>query len=287
MDKKIVIVLAVILISLIGIIFIISSMFSKKEEIVNEEVPVIEQEVSSLDQVINDVNNLKVIIEGEKINLGGYISAYTNESFLNIIEDLKVLGVSGMRSNIDKENSAFCFYLSKDGLDICIDNNNEGIVNSAFCTETNISCFNGEQIIPEENIPEETVPEENIPEETVVEDRLILKQEVSVSETNLKIYSSSLTGEEKVFINDKEYGPYEESYIVYSELEWGLLLKYNGKWYVNINGKAFGPYIERPVVEAYGEKMGYSYVKDEEYYVFLSGETYGPYQDLTEFSLGE
>ena len=277
MDKKIIIVLVVILIALIGIIFIISSMFSKKEVI---EEPIIEEPiVNVLDQVTLLVKNIKTIFEQEKGISGGYISTYENESFMSDIEDLRVLDVSNMRSSVDKENLNFCFYLLKDGLDICIDSQNEGILNASFCTEANVSCQNNGEVVVGEG--EETI---SAPQ---VEEELILKQEVTVLETNLKKYSSNLTGEETISINGKDYGPYTESYIIYNDSEWGLLMEYNSKWYVNINGKAFGPYIERPVVEAYGENMGYSYVKEGKYYVFLSGETYGPYQDLTEFSLGE
>lgn len=282
MDKKIIIVLTIILIALIGIIFIISSMFSKKEAPVEEpiiEEPIIEEPVvNTLDQVNGLVGNIKIIFEQEKGISGGYISVYENQAFLSSIEALQALEVSNMRSSIDKENGNFCFYLSKDGTDICIDSQSEGILNTPFCTETNVSCLNNKQIV---------IEEDEVISVSEVEEELILKQEVTVLQTNLKKYSSNLTGEETITINGKEYGPYTKSYIIYNDSEWGLLMEYNSKWYVNINGKAFGPYTERPIVEAYGENMGYSYVKEGEYYVFLSGETYGPYQDLTEFSLGE
>ena len=90
-----------------------------------------------------------------------------------------------------------------------------------------------------------------------------------------------------VFINEKEFGPYSQAYITHNENEWGLLMNYNNKWYVNINGKAFGPYLEKPTVEFYGENIGFSYIKDNKYYVNLNSQIYGPYDDLIEFNLNE
>lgn len=287
MDKRLIIILSIILFSLIGIIFIVSSMFSKNENnnnVINQEEP------SSIEKVNSELSNIKNIIGNIT---DGYEHLYDNQDFLNSINELKALGATNIISNINPQNQTYCLSLVKDDISLCIDNNYIGNIDVSYCGRDNIACtipFEEEPIIEEEETP---INEEEEKEETPIKEEdgaiegpeLILKEEVNVKNTNISIYEEG--GSKTVFINEKEFGPYSEAYITYSESEWGLLMNYNNKWYVNINGKAFGPYLEKPTVEFYGENIGFSYTKDNKYYVNLNGQIHGPYDDLTEFDLNE
>lgn len=283
MDKRLIIILSIILFSLIGIIFIVSSMFSKNESnnnAINQEEP------SSIEKVNSELSNIKNIIGNIT---DGYEHLYDNQDFLNSINELKALGVTNIISNIDPQNQTYCLSLVKDGINLCIDNDYIGNIDVSYCGRDNIACtipFEEEPIIEEEEAPineEEPIIEED---EVVEEPELVLKEEVKVKDTSISIYENG-DGSKIVFINEKEFGPYSQAYITHSENEWGLLMNYNNKWYVNINGKAFGPYLEKPTVEFYGENIGFSYIKDNKYYINLNNQIHGPYDDLTEFDLNE
>ncbi len=290
MDKRLIIILSIILFSLIGIIFIVSSMFSKNESnnnAINQEEP------SSIEKVNSELSNIKNIIGNIT---DGYEHLYDNQDFLNSINELKALGVTNIISNIDPQNQTYCLSLVKDDINLCIDNDYIGNIDVSYCGRDNIACtilFEEEPIIEEEETPineEEPIIEEETPiyeEDEVVEGpELVLKEEVKVKNNSISIYENKESSK-IVFINEKEFGPYSQAYITHNENEWGLLMNYNNKWYVNINGKAFGPYLEKPTVEFYGENIGFSYIKDNKYYINLNNQIHGPYDDLTEFDLNE
>lgn len=278
MEKRVIIALSIILVALIGIIFIISLLFNNNKKTNEEPLPIEQGEELPVD-VFSSLLSIKGIVEGINITQGGYQYMNENSDISNIVEKMRNdLSVTNVRSNVDIENRTFCFSLKdSEGNNLCIDNVHGDVLqgfncnNSKLC-EAEIINLEEPEIIPN--------PEQIIPEEQAVP---ILKQEVTVGETLIKRYDDS--GDQIIYINDKEYGPYEQAYIIYNEIDWGLLLLYKGSWYVNINGKAKGPYVERPVVESYGEELGYSYVKDDQYYVVLNNEIYGPYEDLIEFDI--
>jgi len=249
-----------------------------------------------------DVNlelaNIKNVIEGVKNGDGKYDDLYNNQEFLDKITELKNLGASSIVSNIDPQNEKYCVSFIFDGSILCIDNIYTGSVDNSGCVRGNVSCFsNVEQseaieIIMSEQVEEENISEEEDPVEVIEVEQieeaetiegLSLEEEVTVGETSISKYKNS-DGQEIIFINEKEHGPYSESYITYNDNDWGVLCNYNNKWYVNLNGKATGPYAQKPVVEFYGEDLGFSYIKNDEYYVNLNGKTYGPYEDLLEFN---
>lgn len=284
MDKRLIIVLSIIIFSLIGIIFIVSLMFSKNESnnnVSNQEEP------SSIEKVNSELFDIKNIIGNIT---DGYEHLYDNQDFLNSINELKALGATNIISNINPQNQTYCLSLVKDGVNLCIDNDYIGNIDVSYCSRDNITCtvpFEEEPIIEEEetSINEEGETPIKEEDEIIEEPELILKEEVKVKNTSISIYEEG--GSKIVFINEKEFGPYGEVDITYNESEWGLSMNYNNKWYINTNGKAFGPYLEKPTVEFYGENIGFSYIKDNKYYVNLNGQIYGPYDDLTEFNLNE
>ncbi len=290
MDKKLIIVLSIILFALIGIIFIISLVISGNSSNNEQEstVPVIEETIDS------ELSNIKNIIENVKINKGGYEYLYNDQSFLDSINKLKALGGVTIVSNIDPLTQTYCLSLvnSKDNSYSCIDNNFIGILETPSCGRDNIVCMIPQSEEVSENNEEAISQNDNILEEEIInneelveeEPELAFVEEVTVGSTAISKYKNN-DNQEIIFINGKEYGPYSESYITYNQNEWGILMKYNNKWYVNINGKAAGPYIEKPEVEFYGGSLGFSYVKDGKYYVKLSDEVYGPYDDLLEFDV--
>ncbi len=290
MEKRVIIALSVILVALIGIIFIISLLFTNNNKKVNESpLPIGQGEESPVD-VFSSLLSIKGIVEGINITQGGYQYMNENSDISNIVEKMRNdLNVTNIKSNADIGNKTFCFSLKdNEGKNLCIDNEHRDILQGFSCENSKLCKA---VLIQDPTIKEpETVSdleEQETSEETVKivieETEPVLKQEVTVKDTIIKIYES---GEEKMlYINDKEYGPYEQVQIISNEKYWGLLLLYNGSWYVNINGKAKGPYAERPVVEFYGEDLGFSYIKDGKYYVNLSNEIYGPYDDLTEFDI--
>lgn len=263
MDKKVIIILSIILASLIGIIFLISLMINNNTKKAQEEAPeVINQEEVELGSP-QDVSSLLLSVKGLIENIDfvqeGSGAVFDNEEINTIIQKMKEEGATKIKTGLGKMGS-FCFSLiDAEANNLCVDKDNEGVLPGFNCSEAK-KCL---------SINEELGP--------------ILKDEITVQGTTIKRYDDN--GSQTVFINDKEYGPYAKVYIAYTETEWGLLLAYDGNWYVNINGKAKGPYVERPVVEAYGEKIGYSYLKDGKYYVSLNGEIFGPYEDLTEFDI--
>lgn len=285
MDKRLIIVLSIIIFSLIGIIFIVSLMFSKNESnnnVSNQEEP------SSIEKVNSELFDIKNTIGNIT---DGYEHLYDNQDFLNSINELKALGATNIISNINPQNQTYCLSLVKDGVNLCIDNDYIGNIDVSYCSRDNITCtvpFEEEPIIEDEetSINEEGETPIKEEDEIIEEPELILKEEVKVKNTSISIYENE-GGGKIVFINEKEFGPYSEAYITYNESEWGLSMNYNNKWYINTNGKAFGPYLEKPTVEFYGENIGFSYIKDNKYYVNLNGQIYGPYDDLTEFNLNE
>ncbi|MDD2519306.1 MAG: hypothetical protein PHG18_05420 [Bacilli bacterium] len=265
-------------------------MFSKNESnnnAINQEEP------SSIEKVNSELSNIKNIIGNIT---DGYEHLYDNQDFLNSINELKALGATNIISNIDPQNQTYCLSLVKDDINLCIDNDYIGNIDVSYCGRDNIACiipFEEEPIIEEEEAPineEEPIIEEETPiyeEDEVVEGpELVLKEEVKVKNNSISIYENKESSK-IVFINEKEFGPYSQAYITHNENEWGLLMNYNNKWYVNINGKAFGPYLEKPTVEFYGENIGFSYIKDNKYYINLNNQIHGPYDDLTEFDLNE
>jgi len=292
MDKKLVVILVIIICSLIGITFLVSSMLPK--EALNEPT----QQENTFD-VNLELANIQNIIEGVKIDEGKYNDLYNNQEFLDKINELKTLGASSIVSNIDPQNEKYCISFIFNGSNLCIDNIYIGGVDNSGCIRGNTSCFNNveqaeaieiimpeqveEEIISTEEDPVEVIEVEQIEEIKVIEG-LSLEEEVIVGETSISKYKNN-NGQEIIFINEKEHGPYSESYITYNDSGWGVLCNYNDKWYVNLNGKATGPYTQKPVVEFYGEDLGFSYIKNDEYYVNLNGKTYGPYEDLLEFNL--
>ncbi|MDD3032439.1 MAG: hypothetical protein PHX52_00300 [Candidatus Pacebacteria bacterium] len=289
MDKKIIIILSIILVSLMGVVFIVSLLINNNKKQTQEVVenPIVEEEGNVFSDIPTALSSLKSLIDNIKITQGGYQYINDNEEMISAVNAIKEFKVSNMKSNVDKDKQIFCFSLtSKEGKNFCIDNLNEQVLEEFTCSSKSTSCVVVPVVIPSEGVEgeiPEIVPEEEVPEIIPEEQEPILKQEVTVGETVIKRYDDE--GKQVIYINDKEYGPYEEAYIIYKETDWGLLLLYQGSWYVDINGKVTGPYTERPVVEFYGEDLGYSYLKDGKYYVSLNNETYGPYDDLVEFNI--
>lgn len=293
MDKKLIIVLLAILFALIGIIFIISLIisgnpFEGESKIEQENTPQIKETIDS------ELLKLKIVIENVKMNKGGYEHLYDSEDFLNSINELKAMGAVNIVSNIDPLSQTYCLALlnSENNVSSCIDNNFIGNLESPACGRDNIACEipqnedipeNIEEIVDEsDNITEEGDVEENIEEEEVLE--LILLETVTVKDTIIEKYKNN-EGKEIIFINKKEFGPYNETFIVHNETDWGISMDYNGSWYVNINGKPVGPYVEKPIIEFYDESLGFSYIKNNKYYVAIGTDIYGPYGDLSEFNL--
>jgi len=287
MDKKIIIILSIILFSLIGIIFIISSIISGNSSngsLPDSENNIGQEEVPSAEDINTELSNIRNIIENTKTNKGGYEYLYDEQEFLNSVTKLKTLGGTNIISNINPQNQTYCLSLLNNGINLCIDNNFIGSVAISNCNRNNTTCaIIG--IEERESGESEVILEEEKEEVVAIEEpKTTLEEEVKVGNTTISKYKNE-NGQEIIFVNEKEYGPYIESYIVYDESEWGILMNYNNKWYVNINGKATGPYLEKPTVEFYEDNLGFSYLKDDNYYVNLKNEIYGPYSDLTEFDL--
>ncbi|MDD4358256.1 MAG: hypothetical protein PHY30_00380 [Candidatus Pacebacteria bacterium] len=288
MDKKIAIVLSIVLFSLIGIIFLVSSMIPKESSV--KEAQQESEETNQEEQVFDissEVNSIKIIIEEDKTNELTYRHLYNNQQFLDKIVELKTAGASNIISNIDPENEKYCLSLNYNGSNFCVDNEFLGSVDVPNCREDNYTCVI--EIIEQEDEPMEIIMPEEEQETQVVEEEkaevLALEKDINVGSTNIKKYKNNNSGEETIVINGKEYGPYSESYITYDENDWGILCNYKQKWYVNINGKATGPYEGEPSIEFYGEDLGFSYVKNNAYYVNLKNKVYGPYSDLSEFNI--
>lgn len=292
MDKKLIIVLLVILFALIGITFIIGLIISGnpsegENKTGQENVPQTEETIDS------ELFNLKNIIENVKISKGGYEYLYDDEGFLNSVNKLKAMGAVNIISNINPLSQTYCLTLfhGENNISSCIDNNFIGTLETSACDRNNIICVipqneevseTTEEVIPENNDIVEEDDGKEVEEEEVPE--LVLTENVTVGNTTIARYKNN-EQKEIIFINEKEYGPYSETYIMHNESEWGLAMNYNGKWYVNINGKAVGPYTQKPTIEFYDESLGFSYIKDDKYYVKIGDEIYGPYDDLLEFDL--
>ena len=263
-DKKTILILGLVLLSLGGIIFILFSLFSKPEEVIFNE----EEEVNVIQEINDELFKIRNILEND-------IALFNkNPEVLNIVEKLKELGSRNIVSNIDSKNQLYCFALTNDGKSFCVDNNFIGDIDVFYCNKDNASCAMS------------TIEEEIEEIEEIEEVMFVLKEEALIKDTEILIYEKR-DGGVIVIIDDEEFGPYSEADLVYNEAEWGVLMSYNQKWYVNINGKARGPYLKKPVMEFYEDNLGFSFEKDNKYYVILMDQVYGPYDDLLEFDINE